>query len=149
MSDENEQRTPIGSIEGDVTTDIARLMQRDLVFVARFLGESQYLMQSHFQQFILRELSASGITDETHPMIHAFAERHAILLRDFVFSGVSLSRQLRIEELERLTGDTMIRVDIWDQIRSHIDMAEQQFRTQLPGLPATLEVWKAPSGGNP
>jgi hypothetical protein len=38
---------------------------------------------------------------------------------------------------------------MWDQIRSHIDMAEQQFRTQLPGLPATLEVWKAPSGGNP
>ena len=149
MSDENEQRTPVGPIEGDVTTDIARLMQRDLVFVARFLGESQYLMQSHFQQFILRELSASGITNETHPMIHAFAERHAILLRDFVFSGVSLSRQLRIEELERLTGDTMIRVDMWDQIRSHIDMAEQQFRTQLPGLPATLEVWKAPSRGNP
>jgi len=87
---------PLGAIEGDITTELAGLMQRDLVFVARFLGESQHLMQSHFQQFILRELAAAGFTDETHPIIQAFAERHAILLRDFVFSGVSLSRQLRI-----------------------------------------------------
>ncbi|MDE1995355.1 MAG: hypothetical protein KGI75_22830 [Rhizobiaceae bacterium] len=147
MPQDNGRRTPY--VEGDITTELAGLMQRDLVFVMRFLGESQHLMQGHFQQFILGELSAAGITDETHPMIHAFAERHAILLRDFVFSGVSLSRQLRVEELERLTGDTMIRVDIWDQLRSHIDMAERQFRRQLPELPAMLEAWKAPSGDNP
>lgn len=149
MPDKSERRTPLAPIEGDITTELAGLMQRDLVFVARFLGESQYLMQNHFQQFILRELAAAGFTDETHPMIHAFAERHAIVLRDFVFAGVSLSRQLRIEEFERLTGDTMVRVDIWDQLSSHIDLAKQQFRTQLPGLPAVLEAWKAPPGDNP
>jgi hypothetical protein len=149
MPDRDEHRMPLGAIEGDIATELAGLMQRDLVFVARFLGESQHLMQSHFQQFILRELAAAGFTDETHPMIQAFAERHAILLRDFVFAGVSLSRQLRIEELEWLTGDTMIRVDIWDQLGSHIDMAKRQFRTQLPGFPAMLEAWKAPSGDNP
>jgi hypothetical protein len=122
-------------------------MQRDLVFVMRFLGESQHLMQAHFQTFILRELATRQITEETHPLIHAFAERHAIMLRDFVFSGVSLSRQFRIEEVEQLTGDTMIRVDIWDQLRSHIEMAERQFRGQLPELPALLEAWKSPEGG--
>ena len=144
MADRNDNRTPLGAVTGDITTELARLMQRDLVFVMRFLGESQHLMQSHFQDFILGELAATGITGETHPMIHAFAERHAILLRDFVFSGVSLSRQLRIEEVEQLTGDTMIRVDIWDQLRSHVAMAERQFRTQLPQLPAMLEAWKSP-----
>lgn len=129
-----------------VTSGLLQRMQRDLVFVMRFLGESQHLMQVHFQDFILRELAALEITEETHPLIHAFVERHAILLRDFVFSGVSLSRQLRIEEVERLTGDTMIRVDIWDQLRTHIEMAEQQFRGQAPQLPAMLEAWKSPEG---
>ena len=138
-----EDPLPLGSGR-DVTTELARLMQRDLVFVMRFMGESQYLMQAHFQDFILRELARIGITQDTHPMIHAFVERHAILLRDFVFSGVSLSRQFRVEEMERLTGDTMIRVDIWDQLRSHISMAEQQFGAQLPQLPAMLDAWKSP-----
>ena len=129
-----------------VASELSRLMQRDLVFVMRFLGESQHLMQAYFQDFILRELAAREITEETHPLIHAFAERHAILLRDFVFSGVSLSRQLRIEEVEQLTGDSMMRVDIWDQLRSHIEMAERQFRGQIPQLPAMLEAWKSPEG---
>ena len=146
MSAKRDRHTPIGDVGGDVTIELARLMQRDLVFVMRFLGESQHLMQAHFQQFILRELAAAGIDQDTHPMIHAFAERHAILLRDFVFSGVSLSRQLRVEEVERLTGDTMLRVDIWDQLRGHVAMAEQQFRTQMPQLPTLLEAWKSPEG---
>ncbi|MFB2550487.1 hypothetical protein [Ensifer soli] len=131
----------------DVTTALSRLMQRDLVFVMRFIGESQSLMQGHFQSFILAELALNGITEETHPLIHAFVERHAILLRDFVFSGVALSRQFRVEEMERLTGDTMIRVDVWDQLRSHVEMAERQFRTQIPTLPTLLDAWKTPDGG--
>ena len=131
-----------------VASELSRLMQRDLVFVMRFLGESQHLLQTYFQTFILGELATREINEETHPLVHAFAERHAILLRDFVFSGVSLSRQFRIEEVEKLTGDTMIRVDIWDQLRSHIEMAEQQFRGQLPQLPAMLEAWKSPERGD-
>ncbi len=140
---ENEGNRPS---QESVASELSRLMQRDLVFVMRFLGESQHRMQAYFQDFILRELAAREITEETHPLIHAFAERHAILLRDFVFSGVSLSRQLRIEEVEQLTGDSMMRVDIWDQLRSHIDMAERQFRGQIPQLPAMLEAWKSPEG---
>jgi hypothetical protein len=135
-----------GSLQNDVTTRLATLMQRDLVFVMRFIGESQQVMQAHFQDFILHELALTGVTPETHPMLHAFAEKHALMLRDFVFSGVSLSRQFRVEQMEQLTGDTMIRVDVWDQLRSHINTAEGQFRTQLPELPPVLEAWKAPRG---
>jgi hypothetical protein len=144
MADRQDDPLPFGA--GDVTTELARLMQRDLVFVMRFIGESQHRMQMHFQDFILRELAATGVTPQTHPMIHAFAEKHALMLRDFVFSGVSLSRQFRVEEMEQLTGDTMIRVDVWDQLRSHVGMAESQFRSQLPQLPAVLEAWKSPEG---
>lgn len=137
--------TPLQGKGGDdVKTDLVRLMERDLVFVIRFMGESQYRLQSHFQDFILKQLAGTGVTQETHPMIHAFVERHAIMLRDFVFSGVSLSRQLHLEEVEKLTGDTMIRVDIWDELRTHIEMAEKQFRAQLPELPPILEAWKTP-----
>ncbi len=140
---------PLRGQGNDVTADLVRLMQRDLVFVMRFMGESQHRLQSHFQDFILAELSANGVTDDTHPMIHAFAERHAIMLRDFVFSGVSLTHQLRVEEVEQLTGNPMIRVDIWDQLRNHIEMAEKQFRMQLPQLPTILEAWKAPGQPKP
>jgi len=43
-----------------------------------------------------------------------------------------------------LTGDTMIRVDVWDQLRNHVSMAESQFRSRLPELPPALEAWKSP-----
>ena len=145
---------PMSSQADGVTGDLVKLMPRDLVFVMRFMGESQYRLQSHFQDFIRAELAADGVTTETHPMIHLFIENHAILLRDFVFSGVSLSRQFRVDEIERLTGDTtsVIRVDIWDQLKSHIETAEKQFASQagsLHGLLATLEApgGKAQGGG--
>lgn len=144
MTERDGYADPGHGRKDDVTGDLVRLMQQDLVFVMRFMGESQYRLQSYFHEFILAELSSAGVTAETHPMIHAFVERHAIMLKDFVFSGVSLSRQFRVEEIEQLTGDTMIRVDIWDQLRSHIDMAEKQFSSQLPELPAILEAWKTP-----
>lgn len=144
MTDNSNDTGPLGLPDGDVTTKLVERMQQDLVFVMRFIGESQHLMLNHFQEFILSELAMTGVTPDTHPMLHAFAEKHALMLRDFVFSGVSLSRQFRVAEMEELTGDTMIRVDVWDQLRSHIVMAEGQFRKQLPELPVALEAWKAP-----
>lgn len=133
----------------DVSAELVRLMPRDLVFVMRFMGESQHRLQGHFQDFIRAELAARGVTAETHPMIHLFIESHAILLRDFVFSGVSLSRQFRVEEIERLTGDTtsMIRVDIWDQLKSHIETAEKQFHAQAGGLSGLLSAFEKPVEG--
>ncbi|MEI9406458.1 hypothetical protein [Mesorhizobium argentiipisi] len=139
---------PISNHADGVTGDLVRLMPRDLVFVMRFMGESQYRLQSHFQDFIRAELAAGGVTPQTHPMIHLFIESHAILLRDFVFSGVSLTRQFRVDEIERLTGDTtsMIRVDIWDQLKSHIETAEKQFQSQADTLPKLLSAFENPTG---
>jgi hypothetical protein len=97
---DNDGPGSAGSSREDISTALARLMPRDLVFALRFVGESQHLMQTHFQHFILTELAATGVIQETHPMIHAFAKRHALMLGDFVFSGVSLSRQFGIEEME-------------------------------------------------
>lgn len=132
--------------DADVTEQLVRLMSRDLVFTMRFLGESQHRLQVHFQAFMEQEMAAAGLTRETHPMLSGFIEQHAILMREFVFSGVALSRQFRIEEIERLIGDTtaLLRVDIWDQLRSHIDMAEQRFCAQLPELPHLLNYLEAP-----
>lgn len=149
MPNDKERRSPpepLSSQADGVGGDLVRLMQRDLVFVMRFMGESQHRLQSHFQDFIRAELAAGGVTSETHPMIHLFIESHAILLRDFVFSGVSLSRQFRIDEIERLTGDPMIRVDIWDQLKSHIETAEKQFQSQAGGLPPLLTAFEHPAG---
>ena len=146
--DSRKSPEPMSSHADGVTGDLVKLMPRDLVFVMRFMGESQHRLQSHFQDFIWAELAAGGVTMETHPMIHLFIENHAILLRDFVFSGVSLTRQFRVDEIERLTGDTtsMIRVDIWDQLKSHIETAEKQFQSQAGTLPKLLSAFEKPQG---
>lgn len=143
-----EAQGPMSSQAEGVAGDLVRLMPRDLVFVMRFMGESQLRLQNHFQDFIRAELAARGVTTETHPMIHLFIESHAILLRDFVFSGVSLSRQFHVGEIERLTGDTtsMMRVDIWDQLKSHIETAESHFHAQTGTLPALLTAFEKPPG---
>lgn len=146
--DASEPTGPMSSHADGVAGDLVKLMPRDLVFVMRFMGESQHRLQSHFQDFIRAELAAGGVTTETHPMIHLFIESHAILLRDFVFSGVSLTRQFRVDEIERLTGDStsMIRVDIWDQLKSHIETAEKQFQSQAGTLPKLLSAFEKSPG---
>ncbi|MGO4338607.1 hypothetical protein AB4037_27215 [Labrys sp. KB_33_2] len=149
MSSSDNPRSPSafdGPDDSDVIMDLLRLMPRDLIFSMRFLGESQLRLQRHFHDFMIAELMLAGITEETHPLLHAFVERHAITLRDFVFSGVSLSRQFRVEDIERLTGDTtsLLRVDIWDQLRSHVETAQRQFEAQLPELPNLLSGWERP-----
>lgn len=133
----------------DIAGDLVGLMPRDAVFALRFLGESQHRLHGHFRAFIANELAGHGVTPETHPMIHGFIETHALMLRDFVFSGVAMAHQYRLAEIERLLGDTtsMLRVDIWDQIRNHIETAEAQFRRQAPDLPARLGGYLAPREG--
>lgn len=100
----------------------------------------------HFHAFIAAELAAGGVTAATHPMIHGFIETHALMLRDFVLSGLAMAHQYRLAEIERLLGDTtsVLRVDIRNQIRTHIEIAEGQFRAQAPDLPAQLRGYLAP-----
>lgn len=131
---------------GDVAGALVGLLPRDAVFALRLLGESRLRLLEHFQRFILAELGASGATPQSHPMLPAFAETHALALRDFVVSGVEGAHQLALERVERLMGDSggLLRVDIWDQLKSHIADAEAQFRGQIGGLQRELEAYRAP-----
>jgi hypothetical protein len=133
----------------DVTADLVRLMPRDAVFMLRFLGESQSRLQNHFQDFIAAELAKRGVTQDSHPMIHGFIETHALSLRDFVFAGVSMAHQMRLPEMERLLGDTtsILSVDIWDELRGHIEAAERQFEAQAGALPEQLRGYLPPEPG--
>ena len=64
---------PMSRHADGVAGELVKLMPRDLVFVMRFMGESQHRLQAHFQDFIRAELTAGGVTAETHPMIHLFS----------------------------------------------------------------------------
>lgn len=154
MTDKSGRPAQPGQMHGrdqDVTTDLVRLMARDLIFTMRFLGESQHRLQRHFRDFIEAEMASAGMSQQSHPMIHAFIERHAITLRDFVFSGVALSHQFHVDEIERLMGDTtsLLRVDIWDDLKIHIEAAERQFRSQVPDLPELLSDLESPAPDAP
>ncbi len=130
----------------EVADALIELMPRDAVFALRLLGESRNLLLEHFHAMILAELAKLGATRETHPMLGAFAETHALKLRDFVVSGVEIGHQFRIEDIERLTGDAsgLLRVDVWDRLRSHIADGESQFRRQLVGMRDEIEAYRAP-----
>ncbi len=151
MPEPKDPPSPSPPSTADVSADLVGLMSRDAVFVLRFLGESQLRLQRHFRDFIASELARGGVTPETHPMIHGFIETHALTLRDFVFAGVGMAHQLRLPEIERLAGDagSMLRVDVWDQLRSHIETAEARFRIQAATLPAQLEAYRLREGRQP
>ncbi len=132
---------------GHVADALFELMPRDAVFALRLLGESRSRLLEHFHALILAELAKLGATPETHPMISAFAETHALTLRDFVVSGVEIAHQFGIEEMERLTGNStgLLRVDVWDRLKSHIAIAESQFQRQLLGMREQIEGYRAPA----
>ena len=125
-----------------------RLVQRspqDLIFVMKFLGESQLLLHDHFRGFIADELARRGATLDRHPLLQLFIDAHANELREFVFTGVSLSRQFRLPEIETLTGDAeaILRIDIWDALAGHIDLACRRFAEQADAIPAQLDEMEA------
>lgn len=131
----------------EVADALFELMPRDAVFALRLLGESRSWLLQHFHTLILAELAKLGATPETHPMLSAFAETHSLALRDFVVSGVEIAHQFRIEEIERLTGDSggLLRVDVWDRLQSHIAAAESQFQRQVAGMRQQIETYRAPA----
>lgn len=126
------------------------LMPRDAVFALRLLGESRSRLLDHFHTFILDEFAKLGASAQTHPMLGAFAETHALTLRDFVVSGVEIAHQFGLEEMERLTGDVsgLLRVDVWDRLKSHIAVAESQFQRQLVDMRAQLDSYRAPGAAS-
>lgn len=123
---------------------VARAPQ-DLVFTMRLLGQSQEILHTHFRHFLEARLAEAGVTPESHPLLPFFIDSHAVELREFVVTGVSLARSFRLGEIEILTGDveTLMRVDIWDAIASHIDMAEQRFSEGIARVVASLTADEA------
>ncbi len=118
---------------------------RDLVFVMQFVGETQYRVLRYFQDLVIRELEARGIRREDNALLQIFIDRHATEMRDFVFSGVALSRPIRIEEIERMMGDStkVFRGDVWDALRNHIDTVESRFLAEADSLPDQLAAIEA------
>jgi hypothetical protein len=155
LADQEDGAAWLGPSDGDaehVADALVEMLPRDAIFGLRFLGESRVKLLEHFQNFIMAELAKAGATSETHPMLGAFAETHALALRDFVVSGVEVTHQFSFPHIERLSGDTsgLLRVDIWDQLKSHIGDAETQFKRQVDGLQAQLETYRARGvGGRP
>ena len=143
--------SPDGENGEHVANALVQMLPRDAIFSLRFLGESRVRLLEHFQAFIVGEFAKIGATPETHPMLGAFAETHAIALRDFVVSGVEFAHQFGLEHMERLMGDSsgLLRVDIWDHLKSHIGDAQAQFQRQLGGLASELEAYRAPTGRGP
>lgn len=113
---------------------------RDIIFTMQFLGEAQYKVLKYFQDLVICELEKRGIRREDQALLQIFIDNHATEMRDFVFAGVALSRPFRIEEIETLLGDTtsVIRTDIWDALRSHIDTVERKFVAEADDLPKQL-----------
>jgi hypothetical protein len=126
----------------------ARIVQRapsDLMFVMQFVGETQYAVLKYFQDLVIDQLAARGIRREDHALLQIFIDRHATEMRDFVFSGVALSRPFRVSEMERLLGDDtgVMRADVWDALRSHIETVESKFRAEADRLPDQLAAIEA------
>lgn len=134
---------PLSSEDSSSRSTAAAMVARapqDVVFTLRFLGQSQEILHSHFRTFLETRLAEAGVTVENHPLLPFFIDSHAVELRDFVATGVSLARPFRLAEIEILTGDaeTLMRVDIWDAIASHIDMAERRFSAGIARVVAAL-----------
>jgi hypothetical protein len=109
---------------------------RDIAFVMRFVGESQYLLNRHFQTLIESELAERHVVYGDHPFLRLFVETHARELTEFVLNNVTLKHQFGLQAFERLAGDPMrlLRADLWDTLRSTIESAEAHFVSDLGGL---------------
>lgn len=125
---------------GALAESIIKRAPSDLLFVMQFVGQTQYDVLKYFQDLVIRELEARGIRREETALLQIFIDRHATEMRDFVFSGVALSRPIRVQELEQLMGDrtNVLRTDVWDALRSHIETVETKFVADADDLPRQL-----------
>ncbi len=125
---------------------------RDVAFVLHLVGESQYVLVQHFLVFIETRLREHGVDYQSHPLLRPFIEVHARELADFVNKGVGLKHQIGLQSFENLKGDPfrLVRADLWDTLRSHIEDSEQHFVSGIGGLQkilAEIDRWPRPMGG--
>jgi hypothetical protein len=137
---------PAGRQEGgrdaasDLASEILSRADRDIAFVIRLVGESQYLLVRHFQTFIEERLAQRGIVYGDHPLLRPFIETHARELTEFVLNGIGLEHQFGLRAIETLAGDPLrlLRVDLWDSLRSHVEDAQRRFVSGVGGLQRIL-----------
>ncbi|WP_454620973.1 hypothetical protein [Bradyrhizobium cenepequi] len=112
----------------------------DVTFMVHLIGESQNLLVRHFVVFIETELARRGVSYGAHPLLRPFIETHARELTDFVLQGIGLRHQFGLQALEAMAGDParLLRVDLWDSLRSHINDAQQHFVSDVGGLKRIL-----------
>jgi hypothetical protein len=112
----------------------------DVTFIVHPIGESQNLLVRHFIVFIETELAKRGISYGAHPLLRPFIETHARELTDFVLQGIGLRHQFGLQALERMGGDPgrLLRVDLWDSLRSHINDAQRHLVSDVGGLKQIL-----------
>ncbi len=123
-----------------IAAEIMARAERDLVFVVKFLGESQHILQRHFQTFVQAELEKRGITFGDHPLLLPFIETHGSELAEFVVTGIGLHHQFHLTAFEKMAGDPqqLLRLDIWNTLQSYIDKAEAHFISDIGGLQQIL-----------
>lgn len=132
-------KKPLASAS-DVASQIIASADRDLTFVVHIVGESQYLLVRNFETFIEEELARHGIFYGEHVLLRPLVEHHARELTEFVLSGVAIHHRISLHELENPVGDPLklLRSDLWDSIRSHIEDVQQHFITDVGGLQKIL-----------
>jgi hypothetical protein len=125
---------------GGVAAEIMARADQDLVLSVRFLTDSQYRLQRHFQSFVQRELEKRGITFGDHPLLLPFIETHGSELAEFVTTGIGLHHQFRLQDFERMQGDPqkLLRLDIWNTLQAYIEKAEDHFVSGIGGLQQIL-----------
>jgi hypothetical protein len=129
----------------DVASRILETADRDVAFVLRLVGDSQYVLIRHFHAFIEAELAHHGVVYGDHPLLRPFIETHARELAEFVHNGIGLRHRFDLRAFEQMRGDPshLLRVDLWDSLRSHIEHAERHFVSGPHGLRAILDQVEA------
>jgi hypothetical protein len=129
----------------EIASQIIDRADRDVALVVQLVGESQYLLVRHFETFIEGELGRRGLVYGAHPLLRPFIETHARELADFVSSGVALRHRFGLQAFENLTGDPLrlLRADLWDSLRSHIEDAQRHFLSGVGGLQKILSQIEA------
>ena len=144
MSDEPRRSSSVLNWDGDPRHDLATALiaraDQDLIYEPKVVGESPFMLQHYFQDFIMVQLEEHSVTFDDHPLLRLFMETHARELTEFVMTGVGLAHHIRLTELEKLGPDPerLRRIDLWDSFVTHIKKAEEHFVSGLGGLEKIL-----------
>lgn len=123
-----------------VASRIVTVADRDMTFVLRIIGESQQTLLEHFLTFIEDALNACGVGYGDHPLLRPFVETQAREMAEFVHNGLALRHRFGLAGLKTAGGSPpdLLRMDLWDDLRSLVEDAEAHFAGAPQGLAAIL-----------